>query len=351
MLQSTLRIEGYEIGPGKPCFIIAEAGVNHNGSLDRARQMVQVAAHAGVDAIKFQTFKAEKLATAQAPKASYQVETTGDNESQFEMLRKLELSEADFKILVDECRKNSILFLSTPFDEDSADFLASLDMAAFKIPSGEITNLPFLAHVARKGKPVILSTGMSYLNEVDLAVRTIQAAGNRELVLLHCTSNYPADPADVNLRAMITLEQTFQVPAGFSDHTMGIEIPLAAVAMGAHVIEKHFTLDRALPGPDHQASLESNELGSLVEGIRKVEAALGHGRKEPVEREANTAAVARKSIVARVDIPMGTILNETHFMMMRPGTGLPSAMLQYVIGRTARVNISAGTLVSFEMCA
>ena len=344
-------IQNHRIGRKKPCFIIAEAGVNHNGSLDMACQMVQAAAQAGVDAVKFQTFKAEKLTTAQAPKASYQAKSTGGDENQLEMLRRLELSEADFQTLADECRKNNILFLSTPFDEDSADFLASLDMAAFKISSGEITNLPFLDHVARKGKPVILSTGMSYLSEVDLAVRTIQTAGNHELILLHCTSNYPADPADVNLRAMLTLEQAFQTPVGFSDHTMGIEIPLAAVAMGASVIEKHFTLDRSLPGPDHQASLEPGELEALVKGIRKVEMSLGHGRKEPVEREANTAAVARKSIVARVDIPMGTIFNETHFRMMRPGTGLPSAMLQYVIGRTARVNIPAGALVTFEMCS
>lgn len=346
-----LKIAGREIGVGKPCFIIAEAGVNHNGNLEMACQMVQAAVYAGADAIKFQTFKAERLTTAHAPKAAYQAVATGENENQLEMLHKLELSESDFQKLYDECRSRNILFLSTPFDEDSADFLASLNMEAFKISSGDVTNLPFLAHVARKGKAVILSTGMSYLNEVDLAVRTIQAAGNHDLVLLHCTSNYPADPADVNLRAMFTLGQAFQVPVGFSDHTMGIEIPLAAVAMGASVIEKHFTLDRSLPGPDHQASLEPAELQALVRSVRKVEASLGHGRKEPVEREANTAAVARKSIVARVDIPAGTVLNEAHLIMMRPGTGLPAVMLQYVIGRTARVNIPAGRLISFEMCA
>ncbi len=351
MLHSILKIADRELGAGKPCFIIAEAGVNHNGNLDTARQMVQVAARAGADAIKFQTFKTEKLTTVHAPKAAYQAATMDGNGNQFEMLRKLELSEADFLALFDECRKQDILFLSTPFDEDSANFLATLNMEAFKISSGDVTNLPFLAHVARKGKTMILSTGMSYLNEVDLAVRSIQSAGNHDLVLLHCTSNYPADPADVNLRAMVTLGRAFQVPVGFSDHTMGIEIPLAAVAMGASVIEKHFTLDRSHPGPDHQASLEPAELEALVKGVRKVEASLGHGRKEPVESEANTAAVARKSIVARVDIPAGTILNDTHFIMMRPGTGLPSVMLQYTIGRTARVNIPAGTLISFEMCA
>lgn len=344
-----LKIAEFSIGASYPCFLIAEAGVNHNGSYDVARSMVQVAARAGVNAIKFQTFKAEKLTTSLAPKATYQVEATGNQESQLEMLHKLELSESDFRNLANECQKNNILFLSTPFDEDSADFLDSLNMAAFKIASGEITNLPLLTHVARKGKPVILSTGMSYLGEVDQAVRTIRSAGNQDIVLLHCTSNYPADPADVNLKAMLTLEGAFQVPVGFSDHTMGIEIPLAAAALGACVIEKHFTLDRSQPGPDHQASLEPSELEALVRGIRKVEASLGHGRKEPVEREANTAAVARKSIVARVDIKPGTILTYDHLVMMRPGTGLPSTMLQYVVGRTARIDISAGALITFEM--
>ncbi len=351
MTHPVLKIADSQIGTGASCFIIAEAGVNHNGSLDTALQMVRVAARTGADAIKFQTFKAEKLTTAHAPKAAYQATATDKNENQLEMLRKLELSEGDFQKLFDECIKNNILFLSTPFDEDSADFLASLNMEAFKISSGEITNLPLLAYVAHKGRPVILSTGMSYLNEVDLAVRTIRAAGNHDLVLLHCTSNYPAEPADVNLRAMLTLGRAFQTPVGFSDHTMGIEIPLAAVAMGASIIEKHFTLDRSLPGPDHQASLEPIELEALVKGVRKVVASLGHGRKEPVESEADTAAVARKSIVARIDIPAGTILDESHFIMMRPGTGLPSVMLKYVAGRTARVDIPAGTLLSFEMFA
>lgn len=345
------KIAKYAVGLNHPCLIIAEAGVNHNGSLDTAREMVQVAARAGADVIKFQTFKAEKLATFHAPKAAYQATSTGENESQLQMLRTLELSEADFQKLFDECRENNILFLSTPFDEDSADFLFSLGMEAFKVSSGEVTNLPFLAHIARKGKPLILSTGMSYLAEVDAAVRTIRAAGNHDLALLHCTSSYPADPADVNLRAMDTLERAFQVSVGFSDHTMGIEVPLAAVAMGASIIEKHFTLDRSLPGPDHQASLEPAELESLVKGVRKVEASLGHGRKEPTEREADTVAVARKSIVARFDIPAGTVLDDKLFVMLRPGTGLPPDVLKYIVGRTARVNIPAGALIAFEMVA
>jgi N-acetylneuraminate synthase len=323
--------------------------VNHNGNLEMAREMVRVAAHAGADAVKFQTFKAERLTTAQAPKAAYQQADTEEGESQLEMLRKLELSADDFKVLRQECRENNILFMSTPFDEESADLLDSLGMEVFKIPSGEITNLPFLEYVAGKGKPVILSTGMSYLDEVDVAVRAIRSAGNHKLALLHCTSKYPANPADVNLRAMHTLAQAFQVPVGFSDHTTGIDISLAAVAMGACIVEKHFTLDNSLPGPDHQASLEPGELEGLVRGIRRVESAMGSGRKEPVEGEADTAAVARKSIVARRDIQAGTMLTQEEIVMMRPGAGLPSTMLKYVIGRAARMEIPAGTLISFEM--
>jgi N,N'-diacetyllegionaminate synthase len=345
------KIGNHLVGANHPCLVIAEAGVNHNGSIDTARQMVRAAARAGADAVKFQTFKAEKLATAIAPKAGYQAKATGENENQLEMLRKLELSESNFRELLEECRKNDVLFLSTPFDEDSADFLDSIGLESFKISSGDINNLPFLAHIARKGKPIILSTGMSYLEEVDVAVRAVRAAGNQDLVLLHCTSNYPADPADVNLRAMIVLGQAFQVPIGYSDHSNGLEIAMAAVAMGACVLEKHFTLDRSLPGPDHQASLEPAELEGLIRGIRKVEVSLGSGRKEPAESEKSTAAVSRKSIVARIDIQAGTVLDDMHLIMMRPGTGLPSIMLPYVLGRKAQVNIPAGTLISFEMLA
>lgn len=348
-MSGTIEIGGRRIGAGYPCLIIAEAGVNHNGDIDLAREMVRVAACAGADAVKFQTFKAEKLATAQAPKAAYQQVATGSGESQLEMLRKLELTADDFRVLIEECRENKIFFLSTPFDEESADLLESLGMSAFKISSGEVTNLPFLSHVAHKGKPIILSTGMSYLSEVDAAVRTIRSAGDPDLALLHCTSNYPARPADVNLRAINTLAQAFQVLVGFSDHTEGIEVPLAAVALGACIIEKHFTLDKSLPGPDQKASVEPAELESLVKGIRKVESAMGHGRKEPVESEADTAAVARKSIVARHTILAGTNLTKENIAMMRPGTGLSSALLPYILNRVARREIPAGALISFEM--
>ena len=346
-----LEFAGRKVGPGLPCFVIAEAGVNHNGDVEIARQLVDVALQAGADAVKFQTFKAERLAMPTAPKAEYQLQTTGATESQCEMLRRLELSAEAHRNVMAYCRKEGILFMSSPFDEESADFLAELGVAVFKIPSGEITNLPFLAHLARKGKPLIVSTGMSYLGEVETAVRTLEQTGNRDFVLLHCVSNYPARPSDINLRAMQTMAAAFGAPVGYSDHTTGIEVALAAVALGACVVEKHFTLDRTLPGPDHQASLEPDELAALVRGIRTVEAALGHGRKEPAASEANTLAVARKSLVAARDIPPGTALTEDLIAVKRPGTGLPPAMKPYLVGRTAREAIPAGTLLGLEMLA
>ncbi|MCI0645000.1 MAG: N-acetylneuraminate synthase [Chloroflexi bacterium] len=339
------------VGPGQPVFVIAEAGVNHNGDLALAKKLVDAAVAARADAVKFQTFKAEKLISSHAPKAAYQQETTGAEESQLAMVKRLEMPYAAFRELYDYCRRQGILFMSTPFDEESADFLAGLGMAVFKAPSGEVTNLPFLAHVAAKGRPLILSTGMSYLGEVETAVRIIEATGNNDLVLLHCVSNYPADPADANLRAMQTLAAAFDRPVGYSDHTLGTEVALAAVALGACVIEKHFTLDRELPGPDHRASLEPEELAAMVRGIRIVERALGHGRKEPTASEANTADVARRSLVAAGDIAAGAVLTEEMIAIKRPGTGLPPAMRPYLVGRRARVAIPAGTLLTLDVIA
>jgi N-acetylneuraminate synthase len=344
-----IEVSGHKIGPGHPCFIIAEAGVNHNGDVELAKRLVDVAVEAEADAVKFQTFKAERLTTSDAPKAEYQRQTTDAAESQYEMLRRLELAPEAHLDLMNYCEGENILFMSTPFDEESADFLDSLAIAVFKVPSGEITNLPFLAHLARKDKPMIVSTGMSCLGEVEAAIHTIEEAGNREFVLLHCVSNYPAEPADVNLRAMQTMSTAFNVLVGYSDHTPGIEVALAAVALGACVIEKHFTLDRNLPGPDHRASLEPGDLAALVQGVRTVEKALGHGRKEPVSSEVDTATVARKSLVAAQDIPAGTLLTEALITTKRPGTGLPPAMKLYLIGRTARTTISAGALLTFEV--
>lgn len=348
---TSIEIAGRRIGPGYPCFVIAETGVNHNGRLDLARRLVNKARQAGADAVKFQTFKAERLATISAPKAEYQRHHTDSVESQFEMLRRLELSPKAHRAVLALCARSGILFLSSPFDEQSADFLDSLGVAAFKIPSGEITNLPFLAHVAGKGKPLIISTGMATLGEVEMAVNAVRKAGSRDIILLHCVSNYPANPADINLRAMKTLETAFGVPVGYSDHTPGIEVSIAAVALGACVVEKHFTLDRTLPGPDHRSSLEPDELASLIHGLRSVESSLGHGRKEPAASEANTAEAARKSLVSACDIQAGTPLSHDKIAVRRPGLGLPPAMISFVIGRTARVFIPAGTILTLEMLA
>jgi N-acetylneuraminate synthase len=330
-------------------FIIAEAGVNHNGSLELAKQLIDIAVKAGVDAVKFQTFKAEKVVTPQAPKADYQLQSTDENESQFDMLRKLELSQEQHIELINYCLKQEIIFLSTPFDRESADFLDELGIPLFKIGSGEITNLPFLEYVSSKGKPVILSTGMSYLSEVDEAVRVIRSSGCEQLALLHCVSNYPAAAQDVNLQAMHTMATAFQVPVGYSDHTLGIEVSMAAVALGACVIEKHFTMDRNLDGPDHRASMEPKELKALVKSIRTVESALGHGRKEPAASEADTASMARRSLVASRNIHEGTILTKEMITVKRPGNGLRPGLLPHLAGLTVRSSISAGDLLTLEM--
>jgi len=346
-----VEVESRKIGPGYPCFIVAEAGVNHNGSVELARRLVDAAVEARADAVKFQTFKAERLVTPDAPKADYQLQTGGSGESQFEMLQQLELSLEAHRELFEHCRQRGILFMSAPFDEECADLLDNLGVAIYKIPSGEITNLPFLVHVASKGKPMIVSTGMSYLDEVNAAVRVIQDAGNKSLVLLHSVNAYPASPADANLRAMHTMSREFNVPVGYSDHTPGIEVALAAVALGACVIEKHFTLNRDLSGPDHKTSLEPDELVALVRGIRSVENALGHGRKEPAPGEVKIASVARKSLVAARNIRAGSTLTEESILLKRPGTGLPAAMRSKLVGRKAKQDIPAGTVLTLEMLA
>ena len=345
----SIQIAGRNIGADAPCFIIAEAGVNHNGDLDMARELVYVAAAAGADAVKFQTFSAESLVTKDAPKADYQLRTTSSDESQYEMLKRLELSEAAHKSLIKEATDKGIMFLSTPFDDASADLLDNLGVPAFKMPSGEITNLPFLEHVAKKKKPLIVSTGMSSLAEVASAVDCLRNTGNEQLILLHCVSAYPAAPADVNLRAMATLAKEFNVPVGFSDHTLGFEITLAAVTLGACVIEKHITLDRTLPGPDHAASLEPDEVKAMVRGIRIVEAALGDGNKQPTESEANTAAVARKSLAASRDLSAGTVLTSELIAIKRPGTGLRPELRSALIGRALKQDVRAGELLTLEM--
>lgn len=344
-----VEISGRRVGPGERCFIIAEAGVNHNGSMELARKLVEVAAESGADAVKFQSFKSNKLVTATAPKAAYQAKQSDQAESQFEMLRKLELSSEAQRELQELCRQRQIFFLSTPFEEESADYLDQLGIGAFKIPSGEVINLPFLAHVARKKKPIILSTGMSTLAEVAAAVRIIRETGNAQIVLLQCTSNYPADPADANLRAMNAMAQEFKVPVGYSDHTTGHEVALAAVALGACVIEKHFTLDHALPGPDHKISLEPKELREFVRAVRTVESALGTGEKKPASSEADIAAVARKSLVSACDIPANSMITLEMIAARRPGTGLSPALHDQLVGRKTRVSIPADTVLTLDM--
>ena len=344
----TFRLGHCLVGHGHRCFIIAEAGVNHNGSLALAKKLVEVAMRAGADAVKFQTFKTEKVVTASAPKAAYQKKYTGGRESQFQMVKRLELSEAHHRELFSYCRAKGILFLSSPFDGTSANFLNELGVVAFKIPSGEITNLPFLGHLARKRKPLILSTGMSTLEEVHQAVSALRENGCEKLILLHCVSSYPARPEDANLRAMRTLEEAFHTPVGYSDHTEGIDIALAAAALGACVIEKHFTLDRSMPGPDHKASIEPLELKALVAGIRKVESALGTGLKAPADAEMDTAAVARKSLVAARDIPAGKHLTRPMIAIRRPGTGIAPTLLHSIIGRRARRTLKADHLITWE---
>jgi len=332
-------------------FIIAEAGVNHNGSLDLALRLVDAAKASGADAVKFQTFRADLLTTRSAHKAPYQERTTANAESQFEMLQRLELDAAAHQRLIDHCRQIGIQFLSSPFDAQSADLLATMNVPLYKVPSGEITNLPFLQHLARKNRPLILSTGMSTLGEVEEAVHVLQAAGATQLTLLHCVTEYPAPYAEVNLRAMQTLKSAFGLPVGYSDHTPGIDIAIAAVALGAEVIEKHFTLDRSLPGPDHPASLEPVELQQMVAAIRHVEAALGTGIKAPAPCELPNLSVARKSVVAARSLPAGHQLASGDLDIKRPGNGLAPKILPALIGRTLRAGVAKDEIINWNHLA
>lgn len=329
------------------CFIIAEAGVNHNGDINIAKKLVDKAKEAGVDAIKFQTFKADNLVTKQAPKAEYQKQATGDG-SQFEMLKKLELSLEDHIALKKYCEEKGIMFISTPFDFESVDLLEKIDVPLYKVSSGDLTNLPLLNYIANKNKPIILSTGMSNLGEVEEAVETIFQTGNDRLVLLHCTSNYPTAYKDVNLRAMLTMKEAFKLPVGYSDHTIGIEVPIAAVALGAKVIEKHFTLDRNMAGPDHKASLEPDELKILVKSIRNIETAMGDGIKRCNKSEEKSKFVSRKSIVAKHDIKKGQVITQDLIVYKRPASGLPPKFVKYILGKKARAEIRKDEVIDFE---
>ena len=329
-------------------FIIAEAGVNHNGSLDMALQLVDAAKQSGADAVKFQSFKADQLATRSAHKAAYQERTTSQAESQFDMLKRLELDRAAHERILRHCEDRGIQFLSSPFDLPSIDLLAEMKLPVYKIPSGELTNEPYLRKIGAKGKPVILSTGMATLGEVEEAINTLRAAGAGQLTLLHCVTEYPAPYAEVNLRAMHTLKLAFGLPVGYSDHTPGIEVSIAAAALGAEMIEKHFTLDRSLPGPDHAASLEPGELKAMVTAIRNVEAALGTGIKAPAPCEIPNISVARKSLVAASSLPAGHKLQEQDLNIKRPGNGLAPKLMPALVGRTLRVAVERDALIRWD---
>lgn len=326
-------------------FIIAEAGVNHNGSFELAKQLVDKAVWAGVDCIKFQTFNSKNLVSKNAQKAEYQKKTTDSSESQLDMLKKLELSKEEFIELRDYCNQKGIMFLSTPFDLESIDFLASIGVKTWKVPSGEITNYPFLRAIGKRKESVIMSTGMCTLYEVRDALNVLNEFGTTDITLLHCTTEYPAPYDSVNLKAMLTLQKEFGYKVGYSDHTNGIEIPVAAVAMGASVIEKHFTLDKNMEGPDHKASLEPEELRQMVLSIRNVEAAIGDGIKQPSEAEKKNIAIARKSIVAACEIKKGEIFTEENLTAKRPGNGISPMNWAEVMGKDAKRDFSEDELI------
>lgn len=330
-------------------FLIGEAGVNHNGDLDNARRLIDAAAEAGCDAVKFQTFKAELLVTRKAAMADYQQANTGRVESQYDMLKRLELSESAHHLLAAHARMRDILMFSTAFDLDSVDFLAGLDLPVWKIPSGEITNYPYLVRVARQGKPVLLSTGMARLGEVDDALQVLMEHGSvrEDICVLHCNTDYPTRYGDVNLRAMATMGQGLGVAFGYSDHTLGTEIPVAAVALGARVIEKHFTLDRSQEGPDHRASLEPGELATMVSTVRNIEQALGDGIKRPSEGERKNRAVSRKSIVAGRAIAAGEMFGDDNLAAKRPGTGLSPMLWTQLVGKRAHRSYAADEPIEF----
>ena len=328
---SEIKIANKTIGEYSKSFIIAEAGVNHNGSIEMAKKLVNAAKEAGADAVKFQTFKTKNLVTKNAKKAEYQIKNSGE-ESQYEMIKKLELSDSEFQEIAKYAESKGIIFLSSPFDIESVDLLDEMNIPAFKIASGEITNFPLLKHIAKKHRPVILSTGMSTIGEVEEALNLIEKY-NDDIILMHCLTNYPAKKEDANLNVIKTLEYTFKRHVGFSDHTSGIEMSVAAVALGSCVIEKHFTIDKNLPGPDHKASLEPQELSEMVKAVRNVEKGLGNGIKKPTNDEIKIKKLVRKSIVAKKDILKGSILTEEMLNIKRPGTGIEPKYLDELVGR------------------
>ena len=345
-VKNVIRIGSKLVGERRPVFIVAEAGVNHNGSVRLAKKLIDMAKNAGADAVKFQMFSAEKLVTKTAAKAAYQKKVLG--KTQYEMLKKLELSKNDFRALKKHAEKLGIIFLVSPFDEEAVDFLDEIGVPAFKVASGELTNLPFLDYVARKNKPIILSTGMSTLPEIKEAVNTIKKTENKKIILLHCVSNYPAKLEDSNLKAIQTMKKIFNLPIGYSDHTLGIAACIAAAALEACLIEKHVTLDKNLPGPDHKASIDSDELRELIQRVREVEKVLGSAEKKPAKSEIEIKLIARKSIVAKTNIKKGTAIARAMLTYKRPGDGLAPKFLGKVVGKVARADIKKDEKITWK---
>lgn len=341
-----IKIADKIIGLNKPCFFIAEAGVNHNGSLETAKKLVDAAVYAGADAVKFQTFKAENIVTKDAKIVPYQERNIGNKKTQFEILKGLELSEDDFSEIKKHCDKKGIIFLSTPHSgEEDVELLEKLSIHAYKIGSADLTNLPFLKLIAKKQKPVILSTGMGNMEEISEAIKAIKNAGNDKIILMQCTTNYPCAIEDANLKAIQELRNTFSLLTGFSDHTMSIDVPAFARALDAAVIEKHFTLSRNMPGADHKASIEPDELKQAIEKLRLVEKALGTGIKKPTKDEEETSRLVRKSIVAKKGIKKGEKITKENIAIKRPGTGLAPKYFEKIIGKTAKKGIKADEMI------
>ncbi|WP_010648144.1 N-acetylneuraminate synthase [Oceanobacillus massiliensis] len=326
-------------------FIIAEAGVNHNGSIELAKKLIDEASNAGADAVKFQSFKADNLVTKNAQKADYQKEATEKSENQFSMIRKLELDYEKHQELIDYCNSKGIMFLSSPFDLESIDLLSNLGLEIFKVPSGEINNVPYLRKIGSLKKDVIVSTGMATMGEIEFALSILKESGTGKITVLHCNTEYPTPMRDVNLSAMNTVKDGLKVEVGYSDHTLGIEIPIAAVALGAKVIEKHFTLDKQMEGPDHRASLEPKELKAMVQAIRNIEKAIGNGVKTPSYSESKNIKIARKSIVASCDIKKGQLFSEGNIDIKRPGDGLSPVFWDQLIGKEAKRDYTKDELI------
>lgn len=344
-----LFIGDKQVGSGGPCFIIAEIGVNHNGNLGLARKTIDAAVRAGADAVKFQTYTTEKLVSDRAPKAGYQVRNTGKDGSQFAMLKQYELSREDHLEMRDYCQNSGIEFLSSAFHSEAVDLLDDIGVSAYKTPSGEITNLAYLRYIAAKGRPMIISTGMATMAEIAHGLEAVRSAGDPDVILLQCLSNYPADPAEVNLSAMQSISRAFGVPVGYSDHTTGIAVSIGAVALGACVIEKHITIDKTLPGPDHKASIEPDEFKEMVDGMRVIEAAIGDGVKRPMPSEIGTREIARKSLCSTGPLSEGTVLREEHIALLRPGTGLAPELAPYILGRRVLRDVEAAQPITADL--